>query len=66
MANVEIVSRETWENSIRADVKYSTTRTMELLRELKHHRQRTPVVDQALLDSCMKEIRALQERIELS
>lgn len=66
MANVEIVSRETWENDIRDSVKYSTTRTMELLRELKHHRQRTPVVDQALLDCCIKEIRALQERVHLS
>lgn len=66
MANVELVSRETWENDIRDSVKYSTTRAMELLRELKHHRQRTPVVDQALLDSCMKEIRALQERVHLS
>jgi hypothetical protein len=66
MPNVEIVSRETWEDGIRDSVRYSTTRTMELLRELKHHRQRTPVVDQALLDSCIKEIRALQERVEVS
>ena len=66
MANFEIVSRETWEDSIRDSVKYSTTRTMQLLSELKHHRQRTPVVDEALIESCMREIRSLQERIHLS
>ena len=65
MEPVEIISRETWEKGIRDDIKYTTGRCLTLLRHMKSARINSPIVDQALLDTCIKEINMLEARVEV-
>ena len=63
--SIELTSRDTWEDSIRDEVRYSTNKCERLLSDMRAKRLRDPIVDQALLDAVIKEVRSLQARVDV-
>lgn len=63
--STELTSRDTWEDSIRDEVRYSTNKCERLLSDMRAKRLRDPIVDQALLDAVIKEVRSLQARVDV-
>lgn len=65
MNPVQIVSKETWEADIRGEVQYVTSRSLRILNDMKTKRLRDPIVDQALLDTVIRNLNQLHRYVEI-